>query len=101
MDRDEAMKAFAKALYSEIAKALENRDVVVERLRHVAKIDQNVANLAPALRLRVHRKPPLTDQVRARRRVRVHIACRPPLDGEALALLRRDELYDLSIGDLW
>ena len=33
---------------------LENGDVVVERLRHLAKIDQNVAQLAPASRLRVH-----------------------------------------------
>src|SRR3989442_11430989 len=78
---------------------LENGDIVIERLRHIAKIDQNVARLAPALRLRVHGKPPLADQVRAWRGVRAHITCGSPLDGKAAAFLRRDELYDLSVGD--
>ncbi len=47
----------------------------------------------------MHGKPPLADQIGARWSVRAHIACRPPLYGETVALFGRDKLYDLSVGD--
>jgi hypothetical protein len=49
--------------------------------------------------LRVHGKSPLADEIGARWSVRAHIACRPALYGETVALFRRDKLYDLSVGD--
>src|SRR5271165_483732 len=47
----------------------------------------------------MHRESPLGDHVRPWRRIRANIACRPPLDGQAVALLGRDKLYDLSVGN--
>ena len=59
---------------------LENGDVVVDRFRHVAKINEDIAHLAPALRLRVHGKSPLPDEIVTRWGIWTQITSRPPLN---------------------
>src|SRR6266516_2973396 len=78
---------------------LENGDVVVDRLRHIAEINENIAYFAPTLRLSMHGKPPLADEIETRWRVWAQIASWPPLNCQTASLFCRNEFYDLSVGD--
>ena len=78
---------------------LEDRHVVEQHLRRIAEIDQHVARLARGLRFRMHGETPFAVERRARRRIRRGIAAGAALDGEAVALLGRDELDHDIVGD--
>ena len=78
---------------------LEDRHVVRGAFRRITEMNQHIALLAVAERLRVHRQAPFAIERPARRRVGGGVAADPALDGEAVALVRGNELNHHVVGD--